>query len=306
VEGKDPLYWGCLKPNIHAPLWEMLHENKSKSFREIDFRNAVIRSGKVYTEDSCLNELEGLFWYCEIDRRPGSYHLEILRTLAREISVFPDPGKWETAMDKFTSHSALRSAGLPVPEFALVDLANIEMLEPLFGEWGAAMLKPRRGGWGKGVTLITDFGSFRDISGYLHSAVGRDIGGGFFLERYYDNEPTAFASVTLLNGKVMYGYKKSCEKFVSLGNGRFKVYETDLVHADAKWTPLGSEQIELAEKAAAVLDCPIIGFDLLSTSEGYLIVDENTSPGNYPAVYTKVGKDPAAEFSQMIYSKFPI
>jgi glutathione synthase/RimK-type ligase-like ATP-grasp enzyme len=303
VEGEAPALWGCLKPGIRAPLLERLSDDPVYRFVEADFRHAIIRNGKLYTANRCLNELDAYFWYCEVDRKPGSYHLELLKLLARDIPVIPDPVLWEQAMDKFTAHEALRKAGIAVPETVLADLRNLNSLQEVLQQWEAAMLKPRRGGWGSGVTLISEFSTLRDVAGYLENMSPESLSQGFYLERYYDNDPAQFASITLLGGEVMYGYRKPPEKFVDLGNGRLKVLETELARAEALWTPLNETQLGIAEAAAAVLQCPVIGFDLICTPDGYLIVDENTSPGNYPAVYEKAGIDPAETFGRMILTQ---
>ncbi|MFT4976017.1 MAG: ribosomal protein S6--L-glutamate ligase [Myxococcota bacterium] len=295
-----PRAWGCLKPSIHAALMSTLESIEGVRFIPLDFREAWIADGKVWLDEVCLSELDAFFWYCEIDRQPGAYAMTILHTLAATVPVFPDPARWSVAVDKLTAHVALARAGLPVPEFLLVDLHNLRPAEEAIERWGAAMLKPRRGAWGKGVTLIEHGSTLRDIAGYLRSTTGHSPDGGLLLERYYDNDISQWSSITVLGGAVMYGYRKLASRQVSLPGGRQKVYDPDEKGGSVVTAVLTEEHTRLAQEAAAVLACPIIGFDMIWVDGHPLIIDENTSPGNYPALYEEAGIDPADALARMI------
>ncbi|MCO4761797.1 MAG: hypothetical protein KC502_09850 [Myxococcales bacterium] len=297
-----PWTWGCLKPDIQASLVSELERVEHLTIEPADFRLAWVDGGKVWLAGRCLNELDALFWYCEVDRQPGAFALTILKILAADIPVYPDPNSWEIAVDKFTAHVALARAGLPVPEFMLVDLNNLAPAETALSRWGGAMLKPRRGAWGKGVTFIEHPSTLRDLAGYIRSTTGGSPDGGLLLERYYNNDISRWSSVTVLGGEVMYGYRKQASRRASLPGGRQKVYDPDEQGGAVVRCDLTEAHVQLAKAAAAALRCPIIGFDMIWVDNAPLIIDENTSPGNYPALYAEVGIDPASAFANLIVS----
>lgn len=299
---ENPDKWGCLNPLIYDPLTAVLQNQTDKELVNIDFRDAYIVKGKVYVGQTCLSDLGAYFWYCEADRMPGSYHLQILKTLATQIPVYPDPWKWEIAVDKYTAHVCVHQAGVPVPDYLLFDAGQLDQMEPILEEWGAAMLKPRRGAWGKGVHLVENYTALRDLVGYIMSVTGASPDNGFLLERYCNNDMNKWVSVTVIGGEVMYGYRKRSSKVVPIGDGKFKVLDVNEKGGEVDYVDPSPEQREIALKAAKALDCPIIGFDMIWTEEGPVVVDENTSPGNYPDLYAKAGKVPAEEFARVILS----
>ncbi|MFI6689909.1 RimK family alpha-L-glutamate ligase [Streptomyces sp. NPDC050485] len=115
-----------------------------------------VRGGRVYHGGGCLNELDLYVWYAQIDRGPGSYHLEALRTLSHDTRVVVDPESFSAGVDKYRSHLLLERAGVRVPDTVLLHQGNVSAVEPVLAEWGRALLKPRLGCFGQGVVLIDD------------------------------------------------------------------------------------------------------------------------------------------------------
>ena len=305
TEGYDnPERWGCLRPDLHSSIWDILDQQENAKIIEADFRDAILQSGRVTCDGLDLGGLDGFFWYCEIDRTPGSFDLQVLKTLAKQIPVYPDPWKWEVAVDKYTAHECLQYAGIPVPDFLLFEIEQLTRIEPILSSWNGAMLKPRRGAWGKGVHLVEDYAALRDLVGYIRSVTGGSPDKGYLLERYLDNDMDQWVSITVIGGEVMYGYRKRKSKVVAIGNGKFKVYDVNEKGGEVDYVDPSPAQRKIALQAAKALDCPIIGFDMIGTSNGPVIVDENTSPGNYSDIYQLAGKDPAREFSRTILSYF--
>ena len=292
---------GCFRGDIHKPLLEKLRAaDHIELIEDLNFREAMIRNGKLYCDDICLNELDRFFWYCEVDRRAGSFDLEALRTLARDTEVIRDPGKFEVGLDKYKAHLCLLDAGVNVPEFVLFDYKTPKKMTEVLNEWGAAVLKPRRGGWGKGVTLIDSPERLRDAVGYVRGIAGSSPDQGFFLERYYDNDPTRWASLTMVNGKVAYGYRKVAAKFHDMGDGKLKVEDVDEVGGGVVMADLTPAHIEQANRACEAIGLGLIGFDMIWTDHGPMIIDENTSPGNYTELYAELGMDPAQLYADWI------
>lgn len=291
---------GCLRGDMHSGLIARLRAADGVTLRDgLNFRRALIENDQVWVGDCCLSELDAFAWYCEVDRRRGSFDLEVLHTLARTTRVICPPAAFERALDKYSAHQTLRAAGLPVPDTVLFDHRVPERMHDVLERWGAALLKPRRGGWGKGVTLIDHPSRLRDLIGYLAS-VAPEREPGFFLERYYDNDVTRWTSVTVIDGEVMYGYRKRGTKLFDLGDGRVKVLDEHERGGDVDFVPVSEEQAELALRAASVLGLGLIGFDMIHTPHGPIIVDENTSPGNYAELYAQTGIDPAEKLAKWI------
>ena len=271
----------------------------------VDFRDGWSTNGQVWTlgasrgdADIDLATLDGLFWYCEIDRTPGAYELELLKTLALQIPVFPDPWRWERALDKYTAHLALQRAGVPIPEFMLVDPRCTRPAEEAIERWGAGLLKPRRGAWGKGVLLVDHPATMRDVASYAASSGATH--GGMLLERYLPNDLDRWASATVLGGRVAGGYAKRPSKRVALPGGRAKIFDANERGGDVDPCVLDGAQIAVATAAAQALDCPVLGFDMIWVDGKPVVVDENTSPGNYAEVYAALGVDAAGAWVDAI------
>jgi glutathione synthase/RimK-type ligase-like ATP-grasp enzyme len=290
---------GCLQPGMHAEL--MQHLQKQPDIEWVDnlnFSNGLIRNGELWCGDVFLNELDGLVWYSEVDRRPGSFDLTALKTLSRKIRVVRDPFLFESALDKYTAHLALLDAGANVAESVLFDHRVPRKMADIMDEWGAAILKPRRGGWGKGVTYIDNPGVLRDVIGYVQSTAGHSPDQGYFLERYYPNDLNKWASITMIDGEVMYGYRKLDAKQVDMGGGRIKILDADEKGGGVEMAQLNDEQIRQAEIAYSALPLGLIGFDMIWVKDKPIIVDENTSPGNYQQLYEQVDIAPGERLAK--------
>lgn len=288
---------GILYPDLlDGILAELRTQDDIQLIEDLNFRNAVIVDGKVWCDEICLNDLDRFFWYCEVNNQPGSYDLEVLRTLARDTEVVNDPIAMETCMDKYRAHLCLKDAGVKVPECILFDYRMPGRLDSVLNEWGAALLKPRRGGWGKGITLIDTPERLRDIMGYVQSTAQSSPDHGFFLERYHRNDPSRWASTTMINGQLAMAYRKKPERFHDLGDGRLKVQDIEEVGGGVVLAELTPEHFEEAYRASEALGLGVVGFDMIWTETGPMIVDENTYPGNYAHLYAEMETDPSTLF----------
>lgn len=296
---------GCLRPDMHAELMGHLKEQPDIEWVEdLNFSTGFIRNGDLWCGDVCLSELDGFLWYSEVDRRPGSFDLTALKTVARKIQVVRDPHLFETALDKYTAHLALLDAGANVAESVLFDHRVPHKMAEVLDEWGAAILKPRRGGWGKGVTYIDHPGVLRDIIGYVQSTAGESPDQGYFLERYYPNDLTKWASITMIDGEVMYGYRKLDAKQVDMGGGKIKILDADEKGGGVEMAHLHEEQIRQAEIAYSALPLGLIGFDMIWVDGQPIVVDENTSPGNYQELYDQAGIAPGKRLAKWLLKAF--
>lgn len=266
----------------------------------VNFRNSLIRDGKVYVDDLCLNDLDIFFWYCQIDRSYGSYDLEVLKTLAGEVKVVVNPKSFEIGLDKYASHLVLKRAGVSVAETVLFDYENLHHMRRIFDEWGAAVLKPRRGAFGKGVTFIKSFATLRDIIEYIHSTVGTTPDKAYMLERFYENCLDKWVGTTIINGELMYGYRKRKTRLDEMGNGFQKVYDADEIGGEVDSCEVPQLYKEEALKAYQAIGAEIIGFDMIFNRGQPIIIDSNTFPGYYEEIFKQVGRDSAEEFYKLI------
>ena len=297
---QPPDRWGCLRRELQQPVIEALRQIPDVEWVEVDFRDAWIESGRVRTDDIWFDELDHYVWYCEVDRRPGSYHQVLLQRMAESVQVHPDPWRWDRAVDKLTAHECLRAAGLPVPECIYVNPDNVDVAVRALKAWGAVLLKPRRGAWGEGTTLIDHPATLRDLLGYVRSLGIDGHDHGCFLEQYLENDPERWTSVTVLGDRPVIGYRKRADKWVALPGGRTKVYDANQQGGSVDYVELDETHRRLAIQASRALGCPFIGFDMIWTSNGPVIVDENTSPGNYEALYRMAGLGMAECFTSAI------
>ena len=248
---------------------------------DLNFREALIVNGKVFCREVCLNDLDRFFWFCELKNEPGNFDVKVLKTLARDTKVVSDPNAFEIGQDKYSAHLTLRDAGVDVPDFVMFDYRFPVKMADVLNEWGKALLKPRWGGWGKGITLIESPKQLENILGYVQSATHRSMEHGFFLERFFPNDPNKWASTTFINGQLTLGYRKVETKFQDLGDGIKKVQDMQEKGGGVVLADLDPRHIEMAHKAYDAIGLEIIGFDMIWTENGPLIIDENTYPGNY-------------------------
>ncbi len=295
---------GRLPLTTQQRLVELIRSTKGVDiYFDLDFRDSLIRDGKVYVGDFCLNDLDIFFWYCEIDRSVGSYDLDVLKTLAKDIKVVINPQSFELGLDKYASHLAIKRAGGLVAETVLFDYKNFSGVEKILDEWGLAVLKPRRGGFGKGVTLISSFAMLRDVVDYIYSTTGITPDKAYMLERFYDNSHDNWISVTMVNAEIMYGYRKRKTKLVEMGNGITKVYDANEIGGDVESCEVPQLYKDEALKAYYAIGAEVIGFDMILYQGKPIIIDENTFPGYYEDIFEVVGRDPAREFYKLIITE---
>lgn len=259
----------------------------------VDFKGRVsVVNNQVLCDDHDLSKADLFFWYA-----PGLFpQLDILRALSKATSVLKDPESLITVADKFLSHSILKANGLPVADFALIRFDDHALMKKLIDQWKTVLIKPRLGSFGRGIIRATDFETLRDVAGML---VVEHQQKWIMVERFYENDIDEWISTTLIGGKVVYGYRKKISKFAD-----WKVYDIEKRGGDAYYVD-PSPVREMAEKAAALLDQSIVGFDFIKTKEGYILVDENNFPGFYPEAFQAAKADPAFLIADMIIGSLP-
>ncbi len=266
---------------IHK-LLGLIHSDRRFEVTEISsFEQLIIVNGDIFYENINLNHLDIFFWYGEIGRGNGIYSLEVLKALSRKVKVIPNPYSFEVGLDKYFSHMALKEKGVNVPDLVLLSSKNVHLVEPILEEWGYGLLKPRKGGFGKGVTLINSFPMLRDMIEYMESFNVVGACEGILLERYYKNNLSDFVSTTIVDGKIMYGYCKRLSKVTDLGNGYQKIYDCNEIGGEVDLCEVLPAHEKQALLASDALGLEIIGFDMIWHEGKPIIIDENTFPGMY-------------------------
>ncbi|MFE9096367.1 RimK family alpha-L-glutamate ligase [Streptomyces sp. NPDC007264] len=292
---------GKIPPDDHTLLMSLLPEISGVEFlHDLDIRRSCVRNGKVYCDDVCLSDLDLYIWYARMAREPAGYALEALRTLSQDTPVVPDPERFATGLDKYRAHLCLSRAGLPVPDTVLVDHRNTAAAAPVIEEWGRALLKPRRGAFGHGVLLIEDFATLRDLAGYLDSTLAATAEDTLLLERFYPHGPGDWVGTTLINGTLMYGYRKRRHRFARLSADAWKVYDPERAGGDVDRCEVPPGHARIARLAQQALCLPLVGFDLIQCDGRPVIVDENTFPGLYPDLFATARRSLARELCTLI------
>lgn len=271
---------------------------------DVDFRNGVLIDGKVYVGDICLNDFDAYFWHDTLwPAKTGSdsYYVHLLRAIGKDTVVINSADSTERVNDKLRSHEVLRAAGLPVSEYALVYSENKPNIQIAFEKLGGdVLIKPRFGGWGKGIVRCRSAEDLQDVIELAVASSGHEQ--QFLLERFYENEADKWVSVSMIGQRAVIGYRKP----LTIGNSNWKVYDPDKKDGKgelSQYIQPSAELEDLAMRAQAALGKDIVGFDFIATREGYKIVDENGRPGLYEHCLNEASVDIVQEIVTLIKSK---
>lgn len=273
---------GAFTESVIADIKERLASELNADVVEADFRRGVLIDGKVYVDDLCLNDLDVYFWHDTLwPSKTGndSYYIHLLRAIGQDVTIINTADSTEAVNDKLRAHEILRRAGLPVSEYALVSSEDKTGIKRAFDALGGDVLvKPRFGGWGKGIVRCADVSNLQDIIELSEASSGRVQ--QFLLERFYDNDPDGWISVSMFGQNPIIGYRKP----LAIGNSDWKVYDPDKLDGRGErslYVKPSDDIVDLARKAQKALGKHIVGFDFILTPQGYKIVDENSRPGLY-------------------------
>lgn len=282
-------------PNLHATgavPQSVLNEFHSLLDKEEDIEyvtectieNAVVKDGNVYSGDLCLSDYDVCFWYYPMIPDREAYTLQILRTLATTVKVIPNPEGLYRGLDKFTSHTLLKQAGVPTAQFGLFRSDQLDRAKELLHEFGSLLLKPSLGNLGRGIVRVQSEQQLLDVIQYAHNPLTKPL--PVFVERFEENDMEKWISTTIIGNTLVYGYRKKTEK---IADG-WKVYDEQGKGGSTYYVD-PAPVAEMVLKAKTALGADIIGFDCIYSTEKkqYLIVDENTFPGMYEECFEQSG-----------------
>lgn len=273
---------------------------------ELDYKKFYLKNNEVFFgSECCLNDLEVYFWHdsvCPMEWGGDNYYLNVLEILGKKCNVINSAASTMIVNDKFLAHSSLAEKGLPVVDFALVNINDRDALSDIFDTFEQEVLiKPRFGGWGIGVLRVNSkdqlFSLLELIKSFLNNSLNQQI----LIEKYYPNDIEKWCSVSVFGEKVILGYRKKIERV-----GDWKIYDPLKKGGrgdDAVYIKPTKELTEVALKASRVIGKDIIGFDFIFTEAGYKIVDENGRPGLYEHCLESAKINIAEETVALILSK---
>lgn len=297
---------GAFTADRIAEIKRRLTEEHDVELVEVDFRGGVLINGKVYVGDTCLNELDMYFWHDTLhpaQTGADSYYIHLLRALEKDVVVINTASSTEITNDKLRAHEVLVAHGLPVSRYAVVRSDDRAGIQAAFEQLGSHVLvKPRFGGWGSGIVRCQTLDDLYSVMELCVAMSGRQL--QFLLEQFYDNNPDEWVSVSMVGQNPIIGYRKP----LSLSGSDWKVYDPEKLDGRgerSEYIQPSDELVALARQAQAAIGKDIIGFDFISTADGYKIVDENGRPGLYEHCLQEGGVDLAAVIVDMITAKLP-
>ncbi len=273
---------------IYTRFIAYLKEREVDYFEDLDFRKALIKNNEVFINDFCLSDLDHFVWIGMIDRSIGSYHLEVLRVLEQSVKVHHSYSFFSVATDKFTAFSLLHQHNIPLPELYLVSPDNLSSLKPLFEE-SSFLLKPRRSSFGQGIVKLNSYNQFRDTAEYHRQK-------HYYLEKFYENDLNEWTGVTVINGTVLYGFRKKSSKISG-----WKIYDEKSLGGETVYVKPNEEIEAISIKIGEIVGANCFGLDFIKTTEGYKVVDINCSPGIYFDFIEKMNIPIAELFFKMLF-----
>jgi ribosomal protein S6--L-glutamate ligase len=201
----------------------------------------------------------------------------LARLEAAGVAVLNPPKAIEAAVDKFLTTARLQAAGLTVPPTIVCQTAA--QAQTAFEELGGdVVVKPIFGGEGRGIARVTDPAVARRVFHALEP-----LGAVLYLQRFIPHE--GFDYRLLVIGDEVLAVRR-----VNPDDWRTNVSRG----ARAEPLTLSTELRALALRAAAAVDAPLAGVDLLPGRDGTLYaIEVNAVPG-WRALAEATGVDVAA------------
>lgn len=269
------------------------------SVTPLSLANAYVKNGKVYDGETCLSDFDTVFWLYYVG--DNAFAWDLLHILAQTTRVIPDPAASYRTRNKYYAHATLRASHVPTTDFCVFDAAAAEDMAIALKDWGDVLLKPVLGDFGHGIVKTADSRTFVDTVGYAQSFSDKPL--QIFCEKFERNDLAKWVSVTVIDGKAVFGYRKRDSAFVD----GWKVYDAGRVGGNADYVDVSASPVAaIAEAAAKALGCDIVGLDFIYSekSQKYLIVDENTLPGMYADCFEAAGTGSlATHLARMILRK---
>lgn len=201
---------------------------------------------------------------------PGSleqviFRMDVLQRLqARGIPVLNSARAVEICVDKYLASACLEAAGLPVPPTIVCQHADAA-LEAVAALGGDVIVKPLFGSEGRGMVRVSD----ADLAWRTFRALER-MQSVIYLQRYVPH-PGWDLRALVLDGEILAAMRRR-----SAAGFRTNVAQG----GSAEVARLGSDQEELASRAARAVGAAVAGVDLLPGPRGeWYVLEVNAVPG---------------------------
>lgn len=249
-----------------------------------------------------FNEINGYFWYSQIDRSSDSHDMMILENMSRFIPVMNNYNAIKLGIDKLKTsiflnqHTPLylenecitRSI---VPPFAFLSSKNEIQIKQTLKFFGTVLLKPRFGGFGIGIVKIEDVNQLLDILDFSNLD-------SFYIEKFIENDINEWVSINIVGGKYLYAFRKQSSKIKD-----YKIIDRNKEGGRTIKINPSSRHIDLALYVAHQMKLDFCGIDIIKEKKtgNLYVVDVNTFPG----IYTECmpADEIAHHFVEMIKNK---
>ncbi len=202
------------------------------------------------------------------------------------IPVINPPDSLAWARNKVSTAQRLVARGLPCPETLALPAADaIGSVDAVLGPapW---VLKEAVGSKGASVHLVKDLDQVRDR---LQSQPTPE--GGWLLQRFIQESQGSDLRVLVLGGRARAAMRRRGKP----GDFRSNLHQGGQAEAH----PLESALCRLAEAAAAALELPVAGVDILESNDGLQVLEVNGSPG-FAGITGALERDLASELWEFL------
>ncbi len=211
--------------------------------------------------------------------------IDVIRQLELRGGFIINPiGSMVKARDKYASIMELRSAGIRVPDTAVLE--DVFMAVELCKKWGDVVIKPMMGSMGYGSIRISDPDvAFTIAKAWL--AHGQPI----YMQRYI-NKPDRDIRIFVVGDEVLGGYYRYAP------NGSWKTNIAQGARAE-KINKLDDELINISLKSVEVLKLHYAGIDIGEGSDGYVVFEVNAAP-QWSGFMSATGINPAEKIAEYV------
>lgn len=196
------------------------------------------------------------------------FTLAVLRHFERQgVAMVNGPSAVEAVADKLQTLQILSAAGLPIPKTLLAKFpVDVDLVERELGF--PVVVKTLRGTRGEGVLLCSSREQFHDLANLLD---GARTGADFIFQQYVKASHGRDVRLLVVHDRVVAAMlRKSTD-------GGFKS-NISLGGVGVALDPPRA-LVDLAVRAASVLQLDVAGIDILFDDEGYRICEANSAPG---------------------------
>jgi ribosomal protein S6--L-glutamate ligase len=225
---------------------------------------------------------------------PGSleqvvFRMDALHRLrAAGVPVLNPPAAVEACVDKYLATARLDAAGLLVPPTVACQRAD-DAQEAFAALGGDVVVKPLFGAEGRGMVRVAD----PELAWRTFHTLER-LGAVLYLQRFVPHEGYDLRAF-VLGGRVLAGMRRRAN-----GDWRTNVAQG----GRAEPITLTADEERLALQAAAALEAPVCGVDLLPGKDGRLYVLEVNAVPGWRALAPVAGVDVAAELLRYLAHEY--